>query len=351
MPKKKFTLDELASITKTKLVGKPEFCISGVNTLDEAQQEDASFLANPRYIEAMKISSAGVICVDNHTSLTEGRNYLISNNPSLTFQKIIEILKNRNNEITDLEGIHPTAIIDKSVKIGKNVSIGPYVCIGKNSEIKDNSVISSHVSIGHNVIIGHDSYIHPSVVIREDSRIGNRVIIQPGAIIGSCGFGYINDKEGKFIKLHQIGIVIIEDDVEIGANTTIDRARFKSTTIGKGTKIDNLVQIAHNVEIGKNNGIAAQTGIAGSTKTGNHIMMGGQVGIVGHVEIGDNILLATRTGVSKSLKTPGKYNGSPATPIKIYNKQKVFVKKLENLFKKVSDLILKVNDLEKKIHQ
>ena len=213
-------------------------------------------------------------------------------------------------------------------------------------KIDDNTTITSHVSIGSGVSIGKDCYIYPSVVIRENCILHNNVIIQPGAVIGSCGFGYIPNATGDFIKLQQVGNVILEDNVEIGANTAIDRARFKSTIISKGTKIDNLVQIAHNVVIGQNNAIAAQSGIAGSSKTGNNIMMGGQVGITGHVEITNSVLLATRSGVSKSITKPGTYRGSPVMPLHEYQKNKVHLRKISKYVAEIKHLKERLLKLE-----
>jgi UDP-3-O-[3-hydroxymyristoyl] glucosamine N-acyltransferase len=193
-----------------------------------------------------------------------------------------------------------------------------------------------------------DCRIDPSCVIRERCRLGNRVILQSGAIIGSCGFGYITDKEGAHLKLEQIGSVFLEDDVEIGANTTIDRSRFKVTIVRKGTKIDNLVQIAHNVEVGPYNLIAAQTGIAGSAKTGRHVLLGGQVGVLGHVELESGTMIATRGGVSKSLRA-GKYRGSPAIPVIEYNRQEVHIRRLKEYVERIKLLEEKTAQLEKNL--
>jgi len=283
----------------------------------------------------MKKSQAGVICVTPQTPLTEGKNYLLSNDPSRSFQQIIELLL--PSKSSGFSGIHPTAIIHLTAQIGPHVTIGPYSVIDRDTKIGANTYIGPHVSIGFEVEIGTDCHIHPHCTIRERCCLGDRVILQPGAVIGSCGFGYTPDAFGQHIKLEQRGIVILENDVEIGANTTIDRSRFKETRIRKGTKIDNLVQIAHNVEIGENNLIAAQTGIAGSTKTGKYVMLGGQVGIVGHVDLEDQVMVATRGGVSKSLKR-GKYRGSPAIPITEYHRQEVHVRKLEEYVERLKAL-------------
>lgn len=330
-----YTLAELSALLGARLVGDPDARISGVNTLEEALSSDASFLANPRYHEAMKKSKAGVICTTLQTDLPEGKNYLVSPDPSRTFQQIVELLL--PPATSGFSGIHPSAVIHPTAQIGPNVTIGPLAVIDRDAKIGANTHIGPHVSIGFEVSIGSDCYIHPNSTIRERCKLGDRVILQPGVVIGSCGFGYTMDKLGRHTKLEQLGIVILEDDVEIGANTTIDRSRFKATIIHKGSKIDNLVQIAHNVEIGEHNIIAAQTGVAGSAKTGKYVMLGGQVGIVGHVELEDQVMVATRGGVSKSLKA-GKYRGSPAIPITEYHRQEVHVRKLEEYVQRLKDI-------------
>jgi UDP-3-O-[3-hydroxymyristoyl] glucosamine N-acyltransferase len=350
MIKQSFTLKELADIVSATLVGDPSYEVFGVNTLSEANSREVSFLANSRYSEQLKTSQAGVVCVEKNFSPLPDKNFLLSDDPSLTFQKILQCFLPKNSSFSHFsEALHPTAIVHPSASIGKNVKIGPHAVIDANVIILENTIISSFVYIGPDVQIGSDCFFHPHVVIREGSVLKNRVILQPGVIIGSCGFGYVPNEKGEFKKLEQLGNVIIEDDVEIGANTTIDRARFQSTKIGKGTKIDNLVQIAHNVDIGPHNGIAAQTGIAGSSTTGSHVLMGGQVGLIGHVHVGDGSMLATRTGVSKNLAPRGKYRGSPALPLDEYNRQKVYVRKLKTYVKKIEELEKRILTLEKKL--
>lgn len=343
---RRFSLSTLAEKCKAKLVGDPNLEISGVNTLEEASPSDASFLANLRYKELIGPTKAGVICVAPNLPLKEGKNYLVSDNPSLTFQQITELFI--TSCASSFQGIHPTAVIDSSARLGKNVTVGPYAVIDKNVTIGDCTVIGAHVFIGFDVEVGSSCFFHPSSIIRERCRIGNRVILQPGAIIGSCGFGYLPSEKGHFQKLEQLGTVTLEDDVEIGANTTIDRSRFKTTIIRRGSKIDNLCQIAHNVEVGEHNAIAAQTGIAGSTKTGKHCMLGGQVGVLGHVELEDQVMVATRSGVSKSLKT-GKYRGSPAIPIHEYNRQEARLRKISEYLERIKLLEKKVAELDQKI--
>ncbi len=335
--KSEYSLSELAALVAAQLIGDGDTKVCGVNTLDDATSTDVSFLANPLYTEAMKQSKAGAVCVGPDAPRLGAKNFLVSQNPSATFQKIAELLLAHTATTSAFSGIHPTAIIHPSVKLGSGVSIGPYAVIDQGVEIGQETQIGPHTTIGYGVRIGAQCTLHPHVVIRERCILGSRVIVQPGAVIGACGFGYTQDAQGRHTKLQQLGTVVIEDDVEIGANTTIDRARFKETVLRRGSKIDNLCQIAHNVEIGEHNILAAQTGIAGSSKTGKHVMLGGQVGVLGHVELEDQVLVGTRGGVSKSLKK-GKYRGSPAIPIAEYNRQEVHVRKLEEYVQRLKAL-------------
>src|SRR5579872_2533549 len=234
---KRFSLKELAELTCATLIGNPNHLISGVEDLESASSAEASFLANLRYREAMALSHAGVICIDSKIPLIEGKNFFVSDNPSRTFQKIVEAFILPEAKQSGFPGIHPTAVIHPTAKIGKNVKIAPYVVVDQAATIGEGSYLGPFVSIGPGVQVGNNCHFHAHVVVREGCLIGNRVILQPGAIIGSCGFGYTTDAKGVHTKLDQVGIVVIEDDVEIGANTTIDRARFKETRIGHGTKI------------------------------------------------------------------------------------------------------------------
>lgn len=344
MATQSFTLKEIADQFHVELIGNPSHRICGVNSLDKANETDVSFLANPRYHEAMKESKAGVICIDRQTTPIAQKNYLVSDHPSRLFQELVEIFISQQN-ISAFVGVHPTAVIAPTAQIGQNVTIGPYAVIDANCKIGDRTLIGAHTFIGANTEIGQDCHLYPSCTIRERCRLGNRVIIQSGAIIGCCGFGYTTNSLGEHQKLEQLGIVVLEDDVEIGANTTLDRARFDLTIVRKGTKIDNLVQIAHNVEIGEYNLIAAQTGIAGSAKTGHHVIMGGQVGVVGHVVIDDLAMIATRSGISKSLPS-GKYRGSPAIPLNEYNRHEVHVRRLEEYVERIKELERKIEELQ-----
>lgn len=346
MASKSFKIKELASVTGSKTVGNENHEISGINSLEAALSNDASFLANPRYNEVLKSSKAGVICVDSTCDLIPGMNFLISENPSRCFQIIAELLF--PDVTSGFTGIDKRAVIHSSATLGKNVNIGPNVVIDQKVVIKDNTSIYPNTYIGANVEIGSDCLIYSNVSIREKTIIGNRVIIQPGVVIGSCGFGFVPDEKGRYHKLKQLGNVIIEDDVEIGANTTIDRARFDKTIIKKGVKIDNLVQVAHNVIIDENTVIAAQSGISGSSKLGKNVVLGGQVGIAGHLILSDNVMVGAQSGISKHLPQ-GKYRGSPAIPMNEWNREYVHMRNIAKYLDKIKELEQKILDLEKMI--
>ncbi|HSX03711.1 MAG TPA: UDP-3-O-(3-hydroxymyristoyl)glucosamine N-acyltransferase [Rhabdochlamydiaceae bacterium] len=342
---KTFTLKQLSELTEAEIKGDPNYIITGVNDLDSAQSEDLSFLANPRYISAMRASKAGIVCAQKEMATVGGKNFLISDNPSKTFQMIVELFFPQTS-LTGFKGIHPTAVVHESAILEKGVHIGPYAVIDQGVKIGSNTHVGAFVFIGQDTTVGEECLLHPHSIVREHCSLGNRVILQPGAVVGSCGFGYVTNEKGNHVKLEQLGTVIIEDDVEIGANTTIDRARFKTTKISKGSKIDNLVQIAHNVEIGPYNLIAAQTGIAGSAKTGKYVFMGGQAGVVGHLEIADGVMIATRGGVSKTLKTSGKYAGGPVMALSEYNRQQVYLRKIHEYVEKIDELEKRINNIE-----
>lgn len=341
--KNPFSLAELAALTNSRLIGNPKHIISGVADLETATDQDASFFSNPRYLQAMKKSKAGVIFVDSLTPLLEGRNYLISDQPSRAFQQFVDTLHPSRQSPSGFNGIHPTAVIHETASLEEGVSVGPYAVVDEGVSIGQGTFIGAGTYVGPGSAIGRDCLIHPHVSIREGCRIGNRVIIQPGAVIGSCGFGYTTDHRGRHIKLNQVGNVVIEDDVEIGANAAVDRARFKETRIGQGSKIDNLVQIGHGVVLGPYNIIVAQTGIAGSSSTGRHVVLAGQVAVAGHLHLDDGVTVAGKSGVTKSLST-GKYGGIPAVPLQEYNRNQVFLRHIEQY-------VDQLKSLAKQMHQ
>lgn len=348
---KTFKLAEIAEMTHSELIGSPEYTVAGVADLERATSNDASFLDNPRYEQAMLKSHAGVVFIHSKNFISQDRNFLINENPSLAFQCLVDAFFKEKGEITGFEGIHPTAIIHETCQLGLNVKIGPHAVLDKDVKIGNNTFIGAGVYIGPHTIIGNDCLIHPKVVVRERCTIGHRVILQPGAVIGSCGFGYVTNKRGEHIKLGQLGTVEIEDDVEIGANATIDRSRFEVTTIKKGSKIDNLVQIGHNVTIGPHNIIVSQAGIAGSTKTGHHVVIGGQVAVAGHLKIGDGVMLAGRSGVTKSILKAGKYGGVPAQPLDEHNRNSVFLHHIEKYIKPIKAIEQQVKQLQESLEK
>lgn len=340
----KYTLRELAALTGAQLVGDPEHIITGVENLDTASLHEAAFLENTRYEKLLSVSQAGVVFVLPSVALLPGKNFLMTPYPSLAFQKVLELFVFMPK--TGFEGIHSTAVIHPEAKIGEGTTVGPHAVIDQGAIVGSHSKIGAGVFIGAETKIGSECILHANVVVREGCIIGNRVILQPGAVVGSCGYGYFTDAKGRHTNLKQLGTVILEDDVEIGANTTIDRARFKTTRICRGTKIDNLVQIGHQVELGENNLIVAQVGIAGSTKTGRSVVMGGQVGIAGHISIADNVMLAAKTGVTKSILESGSYGGIPAVPMKEAATQLMRIHNIPKLIQRLKDLEAKVTALE-----
>jgi len=329
-----FTLEQLAKTSGGQLVGDPSLRITGAASLAEATPGEISFFANPKYIGLLRKTRASAVFVPLHFADTLDVAQIRVSNPTKAFEQIV--LKFAPKPITFAPGIHPTAVVDPSEQLGERVSIQPHAVIEAGVTIGDDTIIGAGSYVGHETIIGSSCLIYPRVTIRERSRIGSRVIIHSGAVIGADGFGF-EMVDGRQQKIQQLGIVQIDDDVEIGANTTIDRARFGRTWIQQGVKIDNLVQIAHNVVIGKDSVIVAQTGISGSTRVGQRVMMGGQVGIVGHLEIGDGTAIGAQSGISKSTQG-GAWFGSPAVPLAEAKQQIAWVHRLGKLFARVKEI-------------
>ena len=341
---KKYTLEYIASQTNSILVGDAKVKISGAKSLKEATKNDLSFLSHNRYVQQVNDSAAGAIIVGKDFCCKDEKNYLLSCNPSKAFQQVLALFNKKNPQTL---GISKNAFISTTCTLPPTVHIGDGCVIGNNVVVGAHTIISAGAIIADNVIIGKNCLIAPSVVIQESCVLGNRVIIQPGAVIGSCGYGYFTDENGIHEKIIHYGNVILEDDVEIGANTTIDRARFNSTIIGKGTKIDNLVQIGHNVHLGRNNLIVSQSGISGSTSTGNRVILGGQTGIVGHIHITNDVILTAKSGISKSINKNGAYAGVPAMPLQQYNRNCIKLRNIDKSIEKIQQLEKKVDQLEK----
>lgn len=301
------TLQELAEHLGGQVSGDPAILITGLGTLDSAVEGQITFLANTKYAGKVEKTKASAIVLPQDAEQF-GRSAIIVNNPYLAFAKLLTLF---TSPPRIAKGVMPGAIIGEKVTLGTDVTIYPGAYIGDGVQIGDRATIHPNVTIYEGVVLGDDVTVHAGASIRERSRIGNRVTIHNGAVIGGDGFGYAPDGDGWF-KIPQIGIVIIEDNVEIGANTTIDRAAMEVTCIGRGTKIDNLVQIAHNCQIGENCIIVAQAGIAGSTKLGKHVTLGGQVAIVDHLTIGDNAMISGQSGVFNNVASGAVMSGTPA---------------------------------------
>ena len=340
----KKTLKEIARLIDGEVVGDGNTVITGVSGIKEANAGDITFLANPKYFPFIKKTHASAIITGRDIKTTP-KPIIRSDNPSLAFAKVVSLVA--PNEVTHPKGIHPTAILGKDVSLGSDVAVGPYVVIEDNVSIGDKTIIYASCFIGHHTKIGTNTLIYPNVSIRERVTIGSRVIIHNGSVIGSDGFGFVNI-EGVHLKIPQVGTVEIGDDVEIGANVTIDRARFDKTVIGRGTKIDNLVQIAHNVAIGENSIIVAQAGISGSTTIGKGVTLAGQAGLAGHITVGNGAVVAAKAGVTKSIPPNIMVSGYPAKPHALAKRINACVQNLPRLYHTVAELKKKLEELEKK---
>ena len=329
-----FTVKELAALSGGELVGDPMLKINGAASLSEAARGEISFFTNRKYIGLLRKTRASAIFVPLDFAEPINAAQIRVSNPAKAFEEVL--LKFAPKPITFAPGVHPSAVVDPSAQLGERVSIQPLAIIEPGAKIGNDTIIGAGSYLGHETVIGSACHIYPHVTIRERSRIGSRVIIHSGAVIGADGFGF-EMVDGRQQKIQQLGIVQIDDDVEIGANTTVDRARFGRTWIQEGVKIDNLVQIAHNVVIGKNSVIVAQTGISGSTRVGERVMMGGQVGIIGHVEIGNGTAIGAQSGISKSIPG-GVWFGSPAVPLAEAKQQIAWIHRLGKLFARVKEI-------------
>ena len=309
--------------------------ITGVASLQEARSGDVTFFGNPRYLSQLRSSVASAAIVPIECTEEVAPVLLRVPNPSAAFAAVVAAFA--PPEIIREAGIHPSAVISPTAQIGHGVFVGPLVVIEAGAVIGDGCVIEAGCVIGQEVRLGTCCHLYLKVTIRERCIVGDRVILQPGAVIGSCGFGY-EFQEGRHQKIPQTGIVELGDDVEIGANTTIDRARFGRTVIGQGSKIDNLVQIAHNVQIGMHSVVCSQVGIAGSTRIGSYVTLAGQVGLAGHIEIGDKAVIGAQSGLSKNVPPGSLVIGAPAKPIKEWKQNNFYISQLGKLFDRVKEL-------------
>jgi UDP-3-O-[3-hydroxymyristoyl] glucosamine N-acyltransferase len=340
------TVQEIAAMVGGQLASESgsDQKVHGVAAIGEAEAGEVAFFGNAKYLAQLKVSKATAVLVPADFAEKISALAIRVANPSLAFAQLLQ--KFAPAPIQFPPGVHPTAVIGQGVALGENVSIQPFVVIEDGVCIGANTIVGAHGYIGHEARIGQDCHFAARVTIGARCQVGNRVIIHSGAVLGSDGFGF-EFVGGKHVKIPQTGIVQVDDDVEIGANTTIDRARFGRTWIQEGTKIDNLVQIAHNVVVGKHCIIVSQVGVSGSTRLGDYVTLAGQVGIVGHIEIGDQAIIAAKSGVSKSVPPQQVHFGYPATEIGEQKEQLACIARLPKLYARVKKLE-QVSDSQRK---
>lgn len=340
-------LRELAALIDARIVGDPETEIVQMATIDQAQPGDITFLANPKYLSSLVTTEASAVIIAADVEAPPELNLLQCDNPYLAFAKILTFLHVQRPEA---RGISPAATIDSTAEIATGVTIHPGCVVGARVKIGAGTILYPHVILYDDVIIGSDCTLHAGVVIRESCRIGHRVIMQPSAVVGSDGFGFAPDGAGYF-KIPQIGIVVVEDDVEIGSCSCIDRAALGVTRIESGVKLDNMVQIAHNVTIGAHTVIAAQVGIAGSSKIGRHCTFGGQSSASGHIKAGDNLTVGGRGALAGNTEGNQIVSGVPAIPHRDWLRASMVFAKLPQLRKEVIQLQREIDLLKNKIDQ
>ncbi len=333
----KFTATQISDILDGEIEGNPNEEVFKLSKIEEGEKGSLTFLSNPKYQSFLYTTKASIAIVNkSFTPDSTIETTLIKVDDAYkAFSKLLEFY---NQVKLDKSGIEQPSFIHSSAQIGENIYLGSFSYIGENAIIGEGVKIYPNVFIGDNVIIGDNTTLFAGSKIYSESKIGNNCTIHSGVIIGGDGFGFVPDENGVYNKIPQIGNVIIEDYVDIGSATTIDRATLGSTVIRKGVKLDNQIQIAHNVEIGENTVIAAQTGIAGSTKIGKNCQIGGQVGIVGHITIGDNVKIQAQSGIGRTLKDNEVVQGSPALGYSDYNKSYVHFKNLPKIVKRLNDL-------------
>lgn len=344
----KYPLKEIVKLfDNPEISGNVDVELSGIASLEKATPTDLTFLGNKKYSGEVPATKAGAILLprDYKGEIPENAAIVRVNDPSVELAKLCEIIE-KALWPKPAASVHPTAAIAESAKIGKDVFIGPNVSICEGAIIGDGAVLQGNNYVGRFAKIGNDSFLFPNSVVMDYCELGKRVRLQPGAVIGSDGYGYVF-VDGKHVKVPQVGKVVLEDDVEIGANTCIDRARFETTLVGAGTKIDNLVQVAHNVQIGKGALLVSQVGISGSTSIGDFAVLGGQVGVAGHLKIGAGAMIGGQSGVNGDIPAKSYMRGTPPRPYLRAHKIEIMVGHLPELYERVKDVEKKLG-IEKK---
>jgi len=343
-----FSADQIAVILNGEIQGDADTKVNDLAKIEEGKKGTLSFLSNPKYEEFI-YSTASSICIVNKTfnpskALPKELTLIKVDDAYSCFAKLLELYGNLYKKEP---GIENQTHVDESASLGKNIHIGSFTYVGKNAKIADDVVIYPNCYIGENVYVGKGTKIYPNVNIYHDCTIGANCIVHSGSVIGSDGFGFAPDEKGKFQKIPQIGNVVIEDDVELGSNVSIDRATMGSTFIRKGVKIDNLCQIAHNVDVNEDSAMAAQVGIAGSTKIGKNVLIGGQAGISGHIKIADQTKIVAQSGIPSNVKKAQTLMGSPGIPLDDFKRSYFGFRKLPGLLKRVQELEDKIEALTK----
>lgn len=343
-----FTAEQIAGILNGEIVGDKSATVTGLSKIEEGKPQSLSFLANPKYEEHIYKTNS-TICIVNKTfipnkPLPETLTMVKVDDAHACFAKLLEVYSQMTKKQPAIE---QPSHISSTANVGEGLYLGAFAYIGDGTKIGNNVTIYPQAYIGENVTIGDNCTIHPGAKIYQDCVIGNNVTIHAGTVIGADGFGFVPDEKGIFSKIPQIGNVVIEDDVEIGSNTTIDRATLGSTFIRKGVKLDNLIQIAHNVDVGQHSAMAAQVGVAGSAKIGQHVMIGGQAGIGGHLTIADQTQIVAQSGIPGSVKKKETLMGSPGIPIEDFKKSYFGFRKLPYILKKIQELETQLKTLNK----
>jgi UDP-3-O-[3-hydroxymyristoyl] glucosamine N-acyltransferase len=326
-------LRELCARLGAELRGDGDVEVLRLSSLQEAGPGDLTFLANRQYLRHLATTRAAAVIVSPGVD-TPLPSVIIAN-PYLAYSRAAALL---HPEPAPTPGVHPSAVVDPSAVLDEGVHVGPLAVIGPGVRVGPRTVIHPHVVLYPGVSVGEDCVLHSGVQVREGCRLGDRVVVQNGAVIGADGFGFARDGEGRYHKIRQVGIVVVEDDVEIGANTCLDRAALHETRIGAGTKLDNLVQIGHSVLVGRDTVMAGQVGIAGSTKIGSGVVLAGQVGVAGHIEIADRAIATAQTGIAHDVAAGAVVSGSPALPNKEWLRASVALSRLPELIKRVREL-------------
>ncbi len=345
-----FTATQIAQVLNGIVEGDPSVSVNDFSKIEEGKTGSLTFLANPKYTHHIYSTDASIVLVNKDFVAEQPikATLIRCENAYAALAILLDLVEKSKPQKT---GVEAMSFIAESAEVGENVYVGAFSYVSDKAKIGNNSKIYPQVFIGDNVVVGDNTIIYPGVKIYAGCKVGSNCILHSGVVVGSDGFGFAPQENGEYKKIPQLGIVIIEDDVEIGANTTIDRAVMDATIIRKGVKLDNLIQVAHNVEIGSNTVMAAQVGISGSTKIGQSCVLGGQIGLGGHITIGDNVSIGAQAGIISNIKSGAQIIGSPAIPVKDFFRSSVIFPKLPDMYKQISQLQKEIEALKKEVEK